>query len=131
MALRQKIFAVVEPRYNNQDSLVARIYDWVMLVAIIIGIIPLMFREQTALFYVFDVVSCVIFIIDYILRWITADLRMKKGSLSFFVYPFTLMAIIDLLSILPTFNFVKNAFKLTRIIRLAKIIREIRIIRYF
>jgi len=131
MALRQKIFAVVEPRYNNQDSLVARIYDWVMLVAIIIGIIPLMFREQTALFYVFDVVSCVIFIIDYILRWITADLRMKKGSLSFFVYPFTLMAIIDLLSILPTFNFVKNAFKLTRIIRLAKIIRVIRIIRYF
>ena len=50
MGLRQIIFEVVEPRYNNQDSPVARIYVWVMLVAIIIGIIPLMFREQTALY---------------------------------------------------------------------------------
>ena len=131
MALRQKIFAVVEPRYNNLDSVVARIYDWIMLIAIIIGIIPLMFREQTALFYAFDIVSCVIFIIDYLLRWLTADIRIKKGPISFLIYPFTLMAIIDLLSILPTFNFVKNAFKLTRIIRLAKIIRVVRIIRYF
>ena len=56
---------------------------------------------------------------------------MKKGLLSFFIYPFTLMAIIDLLSILPTFSFVQRAFKLTRIIRLAKIIRVVRIIRYF
>ena len=41
------------------------------------------------------------------------------------------MAIIDLLSILPTFNFVKDAFKLTRIVRLAKIVRVVKIIRYF
>ncbi len=131
MNIRQKIYSIVEPRYNNQDSLIARSYDWVMLVAIVIGIIPLMFREQTKLFYLFDVVSCVIFIIDYILRWLTADYRMRKGPISFLIYPFTLMAIIDLLSILPTFNFVKEAFKLTRIVRLAKIIRVVRVIRYF
>lgn len=131
MNFRKRIYSIVEPRYNNQDSIKARAYDWIMLVAIIISIIPLMFREQTKLFYVFDFVSCGIFIIDYILRWMTADIRMKKGLLSFIIYPFTFMAIIDLLSILPTFTFVKNAFKLTRIIRLMKIIRVVRVIRYF
>lgn len=131
MTLRQKIYSVVEPRYNTNDGTVSRVYDWGMLVAIIIGIIPLMFREQTRLFYTFDIVSCGIFIIDYIMRWMTADYRIKKGALSFLIYPFTIMAIIDLLSILPTFNFVKDAFKLTRVIRLAKIVRVVKIIRYF
>lgn len=131
MTFRQRIYSIVEPRYNNQDSKIASLYDWIMLAAIIIGIIPLMFREQSSLFYGFDIASCAIFIIDYILRWLTADFRMKKGLLSFFIYPFTLMAIIDLLSILPTFSFVQRAFKLTRIVRLAKIIRVVRIIRYF
>lgn len=131
MSLRQKIYEIVEPRYNTNDGTVSRVYDWVMLVAIIIGIIPLMFREQTRLFYTFDIVSCGIFIIDYIMRWMTADYRIKKGALSFLIYPFTIMAIIDLLSILPTFNFVKDAFKLTRVIRLAKIVRVVKIIRYF
>lgn len=131
MTLRQKIYSIVEPRYNTNDGTVSRVYDWVMLVAIIIGIIPLMFREQTRLFYTFDIVSCGIFIIDYIMRWMTADYRIKKGALSFLIYPFTIMAIIDLLSILPTFNFVKDAFKLTRVIRLAKIVRVVKIIRYF
>jgi len=131
MSLRQKIYEIVEPRYNTNDGTVSRVYDWVMLVAIIIGIIPLMFREQTRLFYTFDIVSCGIFIFDYIMRWMTADYRIKKGALSFLIYPFTIMAIIDLLSILPTFNFVKDAFKLTRVIRLAKIVRVVKIIRYF
>ena len=121
MTKRIKIYEIVEPRYNNQDSKIASLYDWVMLAAIVIGIIPLMFREQSSLFYAFDIASCTIFIIDYILRWLTADFRIKKGLLSFLIYPFTLMAIIDLLSILPTFSFVQRAFKLTRIIRLAKI----------
>ena len=103
MTTREKIYSIVEPKYNNQDSLIARVYDWVMLVAIIIGIIPLMFREQPLVFVIFDYVSCAIFILDYILRWITADMRFKKqGKLAFLIYPITPMGIIDLLSILPT-----------------------------
>lgn len=132
MTTREKIYSIVEPRYNNQDSLIARVYDWVMLIAIIIGIIPLMFREQSTLFYIFDVVSCALFILDYILRWITADFRSKRsGILAFLIYPFTPIAIIDLLSILPTFNFIKDVFKLTRLVRLLKIIRVVKVVRYF
>ena len=101
-------------------------YDWVMLIAILVATIPLMFREQSTLFYYFDVIPCGLFILDYILRWITADYRNpKRGAWAFVVYPFTIIAIIDLLSILPTFNFVKDAFKLTRIIRLLKFVRMV------
>lgn len=129
---RQKIFEVIEPSYYYQDKALTRAYDWCMLAAIAIGVFPLMFREHTRLFYLFDIISCALFIVDYILRWITADFRMKKKGLwSFIIYPVTPMAIIDLLSILPTFNFVQKAFKLTRTIRLLKIIRVVRAIRYF
>ena len=131
--MRQQIYNIIEPNYNPTDNKLSRAYDWIMLIAIMMSIIPLMFRGHNRLFYVFDIVSCALFIIDYLLRWITADYRHKiKGSWATFVlYPFTPMAIIDLLSILPTFNFVANAFKLTRVVRLLKIIRVFKIIRYF
>lgn len=131
--MRQQIYNIIEPNYNPTDNKLSRAYDWVMLIAIMMSIIPLMFRGHNRLFYVFDIVSCALFIIDYLLRWITADYRhQNKGSWATFVlYPFTPMAIIDLLSILPTFNFVANAFKLTRVVRLLKIIRVFKIIRYF
>lgn len=131
--MRQQIYNIIEPNYNPTDNKLSRAYDWIMLIAIMMSIIPLMFRGHNRLFYVFDIVSCALFIIDYLLRWITADYRHQiKGSWATFVlYPFTPMAIIDLLSILPTFNFVANAFKLTRVVRLLKIIRVFKIIRYF
>ena len=118
--MREQLYNIVEPKYNSKDSIWSRVYDWIMLVAIFIGIIPLMFREQHQLFYFFDIVSCALFIIDYLLRWITADYRYKNHSalVSFAIHPFTPLAIIDLLSILPTFNFIAKAFKLTRIVRL-------------
>lgn len=132
MNIRDKIYRIIEPKYNNKDSLLSRVYDWVMLIAIFIAIIPLIFREQSTLFYFFDVIPCALFILDYVLRWITADFRMpKRGAWAFVIYPFTAMAIVDMLSILPTFNFVKDAFKVTRVVRLFKIIRVVKVVRYF
>lgn len=46
------------------------------------------------------------------------------------VYPFTLMAIIDLLSILPGLNLISPEFKLLRITRVLKIVRLLKIFRY-
>ena len=47
------------------------------------------------------------------------------------LYPFRPMAIIDLLSILPTFNVISPAFKIVRISRLLKILRVVKVVRYF
>ncbi len=129
MGIREKINNVVEPRRENKYS---RSYDLIMLIAIAIGIYPLMFRNQYKLFWYFDIISGVCFIVDYILRWVTCDFRMKKNKwYSFALYPFTPMAIIDLLSILPTLNLLTPIFKVARVSRLLKILRIIKVIRYF
>lgn len=130
MKLRQKIHRLVEPR--NKDNFASRVYDFVMLIAIAIGILPLMFRKQLELFWYFDLISGICFIVDYILRWCTADFESKKSKMAAFaVYPFTPMAIIDLLSILPIFNLLGPSFKLFRVSRLLKILRIFKVIRYF
>ena len=129
MKLREKINIILEPK---QDNLSSRIYDWFMLFVICLSIVPLMFRTTNRLFIIIDVACCIIYIIDYLLRWITADLRTcKKSVWAFLLYPFNGWAIIDLLSILPTLSLLTRSFKLLRIARLAKILRVIKFLRYY
>ena len=108
----------------------SRIYDWYMLVMIIASIVPLMFIDDYPIFKVIEIITVTAFIIDYILRWYTSDLQLKRGRISYLIYPFTPMAIIDLLSILPGLNLISPEFKLLRLTRLLKIIRLLKIVRY-
>ena len=129
MNIYERINNVIEPKNENTLS---RVYDYIMLIAIIIGILPLMFRTQYKMFWYFDVISGACFLLDYILRWLTCHLRSSKNKwASFVIYPFTPMAIIDLLSILPTINLVAPSFKLFRVPRLLKVLRVIKFIRYY
>ncbi|SDH46168.1 voltage-gated potassium channel [Prevotella communis] len=129
MQIRDRINWLVEPNNHNRWS---RIYDFIMLIAIVVGILPLMFRTQNRIFWWFDLISGICFILDYILRWSTADYRLKKNNWqAFVIYPFTPMAIIDLLSILPMFNLLAPTFKVVRFSRLLKILRIFKVIRYF
>lgn len=108
----------------------SRLYDWYMLIMIIASITPLMFIDDYPIFKVIEIVTVIAFIIDYILRWSTANLQLKRGLLSYILYPFTPMAIIDLLSILPGLNLISPEFKLLRLTRLLKIFRLLKVFRY-
>ena len=124
----EQINNIIEP---NKENTISQIYRWIMLIAISIGLFPLMFRKQCWLFWLFDIISCSCFVMDYILRWMTCNIRSnKKRWTQYVIYPFTPMAIIDLLSILPTFNVLVPTFKTVRITRLLKIFRVIKIVRY-
>lgn len=128
MINRKWISDLVEPR---KEGAFFQAYDYLMIVAIIIGTVPLLFREQIKLFWYFDIISGVIYLVDYILRWITCDLRSDKPKWkALLLYPFTPMAILDLLSILPTLNLLAPAYKLTKAMRLLKILRFTRIVYY-
>lgn len=124
---RETIYTLI-----NQQSKYSKYYDWFMLVMIVISIGPLMFKADYPIFYVFDKIAVVFFIIDYVLRWLTADLRRPNRSVwkAILIYPITPMAIIDLLSILPSFSMANKALKLFRITRLLKILRVFKFIRY-
>lgn len=126
---RFKIYNTIE---KDRPSIISKVYDWAMLVFIVMSIIPLAFREQNVWFEWFDKISVSVFICDYLLRWITADYRMpdRKRWKAFLLYPFSLAAIVDLLSIVPSFNIFNRAFKLFRLTRLLKILRVFRFIRY-
>lgn len=130
MQTRDFIYHLVEPSEKGERKLF-RFYDWLMLASIIMGIVPLMFKSHYFLFFILDLISGALFIIDYLLRWYTADLHLKRGWRSFLRYPFTPMAIIDLLSILPTLSLLNPTFKLVRLSRLLKLLRVIKVVRYF
>lgn len=128
MNLKQKIHLIISrDQTGNKLSI---IYDYVMLILIIVSIVPLMFVHNYHIFEIIERVTVSAFIVDYICRWLTADIRLKKGSLSYFLYPITPMAIIDLLSILPGLGIISKSFKLFRLTRLLKVIRILKVFRY-
>lgn len=129
--MRKKIFEIVEEAQPDA-TIKSRLYDYLMFAAIAVGIIPLMFKGTEPWMVVMDVVSCTVFCIDYVLRWLTADYRSERRSAMAFVrYPFTLPAIMDLLTILPTFSLINASFKLFRLGRLLRILRVARVFRYY
>ena len=75
-----------------------------------------------------------IFVIDYALRLLTADYKLKaKGIKAFILYPFTPLAIIDLLTIISSFGVIASGYrilKLFRLMRTFRVFRAFKIIRY-
>lgn len=126
--IQQKIYDLVNR--DRKGMLASRIYDWYMLVMIISSIVPLMFIVDHPVFRIIEITTVIAFIIDYAFRWFTANIQLKRGWISYLIYPFTPMAIIDLLSILPGFSLISPEFKLLRLTRLLKIVRLLKIFRY-
>lgn len=126
--MRQKIYEIIEQGHSG--ATVSIVYDIFMLIAITVSIIPLMFVEETTTFRVIEIITVSIFILDYALRWITADFKLNKNGWSFVLYPFTCWAIIDLLSILPGLSILSRGFKIFRVTRLLRILRLFKFIRY-
>ena len=129
--MRYKIFKVIEP--GTDEGRVSQIYDLLMLFFIILSLVPLAMKETAPLFLITDKICVTVFIIDYILRWITADYRYEnlKKAVAFARYPFGIMAIIDLLSILPSLTVLSSSFKVLRVLRMFKSFRVFRVFKAF
>ena len=127
---RHRLYEIIE--VSDEDSKSSNVYNTIMFVSIIVSIIPLTFKEPLPVFKYTDIITAGIFIADYFLRLITADYKLKKpGPFSFVKYPFTPMAIIDLLSILPTIIDIGSGFKLFRLFRIIKTLKIFRALKTF
>ena len=129
--MRKKIYDIIEPA--SEGNLLSRVYDVFMMITIIVSIFPLAFKTVNTAFLWIDYISVGIFILDYILRLITADFKINKKWFSFVLYPFSLMAIIDLISILPSLTFLNSGFRLLKIFRLLRtlnVFRALKFLRY-
>ena len=126
MQMRKRIFEIIEVSQDNDKA--STIYDIGMMLAIVISIIPLALKEAPSVFTCTDVITTGLFIIDYLLRLITADYKLnKKGVVAFVAYPFTPWAIIDLVSILPGLSILSSGFKLLRLFRIFRTFRVFRV----
>ncbi|MDD6479577.1 MAG: ion transporter [Oscillospiraceae bacterium] len=129
--MRKKLFSIIESAEN--DSKLSNVYDFIMMVTIVVSVVPLAFKETNTIFQWIDYITVTIFILDYFLRLITADYKLKKSVVSFFVYPITPMAVIDLISILPSITILNSSFrllKLFRLLRTLKVLRAFKFLRY-
>lgn len=142
--MRKRLFEIIELSDGN-DKL-SRLYDLVMMCVIVISLIPLAFKETNSLFLAVDYITASIFVIDYLLRFITADFKLGQHETTqtktkalggriklFLIYPFTPMAIVDLLAILPTFSIIASGFKILKLFRLLRtfrVFKVFKIVRY-
>lgn len=127
--MRKRIYEIIEA--SNGSDLASSIYDAVMMVAIFSSLLPLCFKGTNQVFAWAEIVTTVIFLLDYILRISTADYKLKRGALSFFLYPFTFMAIIDILSILPSFTALASGLRMLKILRVFRTFRVLKVFKAF
>ena len=123
--MRKRLYEVIETA--KESDRLSNVYDVFMMAVIMISLVPLAFKEETAFFYYVDKTAMVVFIIDYLMRLSTADVKLKKGALSFIIYPFTPMAIIDLLCILPSLSILSGTFRILKVFRLMRTMRVLRV----
>ena len=127
--MRKRIFEIIE--VADDDDKASKIDDSLMMLLILASLIPLAFKQTNKLFIAVEGISVCAFILDYLARWMTADYKLNKGMLSFFIYPLTPMAIIDLLAVLPTFSLISKSFKVLKVLRLLRAVRVFRVLKFF
>lgn len=115
---------------NGQENQSRDYYDLFMVITILLSLLPLTFKVMPTYAIWLDGLASLIFLLDYGLRLLTADYALGKGRLSFVLYPFTFLALIDLISILPTLQWVNGSFRLFRLFRLVGSLRVFKIFRY-
>ena len=129
--MRKRIFEIIEVADKHDRA--SKIYDYAMIVTILLSLIPLAFKDMTLQLSLLDKLTAVVFVVDYIARIATADFSVKRGRLSFVLYPFKPMAIVDLLAILPSIFALSAGLKLFKIFRLTRsfrVFRAFKMLRY-
>lgn len=131
--IRKRMYEIIEK--DRQHDKFSALYDRYILVLVCLSAIPLLLKIWNRPVLWLDRIVTALFIVDYILRWITADFspRMKDLSLrqAMLRYPFTPMAVIDLLAILPVITTFPAVMQLLPDMPLTQYIQILRVMRVF
>ena len=102
-----------------------------MTTAVIVGMIPLTLKTDNKYTPIIEIMTGIIFIIDYIARVYTADYKMGYKSIKAYIgYIFTPLAIFDLLSIVPIICVFTKVGPAIGLLRLFRVFRVLKLIRY-
>ena len=125
--MRKKIYQIVHV-YNS--SAVSVIYKYCMTAVILLSLIPLVFKEEYPVFWITDVCCLAIFFIDFVLRWVTADYKLKiDGWKAFVRFPVRTISIVDIISMIALLSSVLR-WQIGSLTQVLTVFRIIRILRY-
>lgn len=127
--MRKRIYEIIE--VGKKGDKASRLYDIFMLGVIILSVVPLLVKNDGPELILLDRMCVAVFIVDYLLRLLTADFKLKDKKYPFLRYPFTLMAIIDLLSILPSILEIHEVLKVFRLLKMVPLLRGLLVFRAF
>ena len=126
---KRRIYEVLEASRTG-DS-VSKAYDVLMTCSVIVGLIPLTMKTENVYTIQIDILTFVIFLIDYIARVYTADYKMGyKHYKAYIAYIFTPLAIFDFLSIVPVIYVFLPVSSLIGLLRLFRVFRVLKLVRY-
>ena len=126
--MRKRIYEIIEVAGENDKA--SRGYDILMIILIVISIIPLAMKNPSPMWESAEKICVAVFLFDYLLRLSTADYKYNSHTMSSFIrYPFSPMAIVDLVSILPSFAPINSGFRLLRLLRMSRALRVLRVFR--
>ena len=137
--VKKRIHEILEKGKNYDKPSI--IFDYFIIVLIILNVLAIflesfqnIYKEFSSQLKIFEIISIIIFTIEYILRLWTAELKITKKNffISRIIYILTPMALIDLFAILPFYLPLIISFDLRflRILRLVRIFRLFKIQRY-
>ena len=137
--MKKRVFEILEKGESGDRW--SRVFDIFLVSLISLNVLAIILESVESLdiafrlgFRIFEIISVLIFTIEYVLRVWIADLKVKsKTALGARIrYIFTPMALIDLIAILPfylPFLFVFD-LRFVRILRLTRLLRILKIQRY-
>lgn len=136
--IKKRIFEIIQPA--NENDIVSKIFDISIICLILLNMILIIadtFNIPPTISYIFDIVemiSVIIFTIEYLCRLWTADLLYPKMKpiAARVKYIFSFMALIDLFAILPFYLpfIIKMDLRVLRMLRIIKLLRVFKINRY-
>lgn len=123
--MRERTYQIISKEQSYDP--VSHLYDIYIMVLAFLSVVPLMFRNVSDIqaLWLSKLETATVFLLffDYILRWMTHDFRTKDHSgWAFVKYPVTPLAIIDILSILPSLGLLPSSFMILRLFRITKIL---------
>ena len=126
--IKKRIFEVLEASSVGDRS--SKSYDMLMTTAVIVGMVPLTLKTDSIYTFIIEIMTTVIFVIDYCARVYTADYKMGYISAKAYIaYIFTPLAIFDLLSISPVL-YLLFPIPALRLLKLFRTFRVVKLVRY-
>ncbi|MEF9879578.1 MAG: potassium channel family protein [Clostridia bacterium] len=112
------IMRVAHPQLAN------RIYNITVMLVACLSMVPLMVKQQTPWMVTLDLWTVYILFIDFVLHWMVADFSAnKKGKWAFLRYPFTPIALLNFISLLPSLGLLPPSLRVLRLFRLVVVLR--------